>query len=122
MIDCAVFARLRVQFVDGLSGFNTANTGITFTTNTWHHVTCVFKRNTLLSIYKNGALAGTNTGLIAHQGNFAPSTAFALGNYGTSNSLPLDGAMDEVKIWQRALTLNEVLADYINGAAGLPLS
>lgn len=112
---------LRVQFVDGLSGFNTFNSSITFSANVWHHVACVFDRDTILRVYKNGSQAETNTGLTTHQGNFSPAGNFALGNFAPSNSLPLDGGMDEVKFWHRALSAPEVARDYSNGLAGIPL-
>lgn len=112
---------LQVQFVDGLSGNNSMSTGLTFTTNTWHHIVCVFNRDGNMTTYKNG-VSSANNSITGHQGDFTPITAFALGNYGTSNSLPLDGALDEVKIWHRVLTASEVYADYVNGVNGLPLS
>lgn len=110
---------LQVQFVDG-SGNNTMNTGVSFSINTWHHVTCVFDRDANMTTYKNAASAATNN--ISHrQGTITPANGIGLNSYYNDPSLALDGAMDEVKLWHRTLSATEVLEDYNNGVAGIPL-
>lgn len=111
---------LQVQFVDGLSGNNTMLTGVSFSTATWHHLTCVFVRDGNLTTYKNGAAAATND-ISGYQGAITPNSGIGLNCYYNDPSLALDGLLDEVKVWHRALSPAEVLEDYNNGAAGNPL-
>lgn len=111
---------LQVQFVDGLSDFNSMATGASFTANIWNHLTCVFDRDGNLTTYKNGASAATND-ISGHQGAISPSGGIGLNAYYNDPGLALDGAMDEVKLWNRVLTGAEVLEDYNNVIAGIPL-
>lgn len=110
---------LSVQFVDGLSGFNTMNTGVSFAVSTWAHIALNFDRSGNLTVYKNNSLVSTHD-LTAHQGSWSPANAFYVGAYQGIDSY-FNGALDELKIWHRVLTVDEIDEDYDNGVAGNPL-
>ncbi|MFA6097661.1 MAG: LamG-like jellyroll fold domain-containing protein, partial [Candidatus Paceibacterota bacterium] len=79
------------------------------TANTWSHV-CLTHDSTTATLYGNGQVLGTtnSTGW-----NLVKSIAQINVNYaGTHN---YNGAIDEVKLFNRALTLAEVQADYDAG-------
>lgn len=114
---CYPGQNLHVQFVDGLSGYNTMNTGVNISTSTWTQITLVFDRDGNMTTYKNGTSSATNS-ISGHQGSFSPSTGFAVGSYYNDPGTSMDGYIDEVKFWHRALTGAEVTEDYNAGAAG----
>lgn len=111
---------LIVQFVDGQSDYNSMNTGVSITDDTWTEFTLVFDRDDNLTTYKNGAAAAVNN-ISGHQGNFTSAAGMGLASYYGDPSLALDGRLDEFKIWHRGLTPDEVLENNTNGAGGNPL-
>lgn len=113
-------ATLRIQAIDGLSGYSLLAPPTSYSTNTWHQITLTFDRDNVVTNYKNGVSQTTHS-ITGNQGNLTPLAGLGIGNYSTSNGAPVDGAMDEVKIWHKALSGAEVLLDYNNGIAGNPL-
>jgi hypothetical protein len=73
-----------------------------FTANTWYHITLV-RDNDYLTVYKNGAVAGT-----AFIGGSASLTFSQIGFNGRS----FRGTIDEVGIWSRALNSSEIRSVY----------
>jgi hypothetical protein len=78
--------------------------------NMWHHVALVYEPDDLgnptVTVYVNGNLATTATDIA---GDFAfTSLFFGRGRTGTSDDRDWDGLMDEVAIWNRALTPDEI--------------
>lgn len=99
---------LPVSWVEVISG-----TGI-LSLNNWYHVAGTFDGNEL-KCYVNGNLEGTT----AFQGTIAPSTSYplALGRladpvYGPDRYF--SGSMDEVRIWNRALSQSEIMSGMNN--------
>lgn len=82
-------------------------------TSTWGHI-CATYDGTDLKMYVNGSLAGTTTASL-------PISAVSTGLYiGARNtSVPLSGTVDEVKLFSRALSDKDVLAEYSAQNAGL---
>jgi endo-beta-N-acetylglucosaminidase D len=101
----------RVQFV--LSGTNLASNA-SLAANTWYHLAGVYDGATM-KIYINGVLDNTSnapTSAIANAG-------FYLGrNY--ANSRCLDGSLDEVRAWKRALTAAEIQANACSVSPSAP--
>ncbi|MBS3075693.1 LamG domain-containing protein [Candidatus Pacearchaeota archaeon] len=89
----------------------------------WYHITGVFNKNNADAgdgnIYIDGNLAETNFIANGYASNFAIS--YDSGNLnigkegGTINSNFMNGIIDEVKIWSRTLTYDEILNEYQNG-------
>lgn len=79
----------------------------TYTSNVWQHVAVTVKTNSTISVYINGVLASTTS--MAGFPAFVASTSVmrlmanteTLGNY-------TGGALDEVRLWNRALPLCEI--------------
>ena len=90
----------------------------------WHHVAHVFQispdfKTITLRLYINGDLVGTRTGAP----NSMRFSALHFGKHrGSGLDRAWDGMLDELAIWSRALTANEVRAIYQMGADGIPLS
>ena len=75
-----------------------------FTAGEWVHVTATIDATGLMSIYKNGELAGSNQGVV-------PDESVRTHNYiGKSNwnDGALDGSIDEFIIYNKALTAEEI--------------
>ncbi|MES2762797.1 MAG: LamG-like jellyroll fold domain-containing protein, partial [Bacteroidota bacterium] len=106
-----------------LSAFNNGGATISdpaaFPLNQWVHVAVSLNAaNGVLSLFKNGVLVASgssNTGYAAD--------AIAIGQYGPSAANFFQGAMDEVRIWNRALCSSEIQnnmnAELPSGQTGL---
>jgi hypothetical protein len=94
--------------------------------NTWYHFTFVFDRADKMKIYINGNLETvTNSGLTNNLTsysavNYNTSSPFRLGSYtAADNVTPLpswNGLIDEVGIWNKALTTTEITELYASGS------
>jgi hypothetical protein len=80
------------------------------TAGVWYHVACVYN-STDLRIYVNGILAGVATAYSSGINDSAAS--FRLGRH-TNNTWPYDGLLDEVAVFDRALSRNEVFSVYLD--------
>lgn len=82
---------------------------------TWAHVAAVYN-GTDMRIYVNGALPnnGTNNPKTYSSGIYDTSAAFILGNY-SGNANYMDGLLDEVAVFNRALSAAEVAKIYTAG-------
>src|SRR5207244_8616008 len=89
------------------------------TTNTWQHVALTYDKssnNGKITIYLNGNIARQ----ITNAGGFTPQTTYPL-NFGArlaQGAAYYAGSMDEVEIFNRALSQSEIQAIFNAGAAG----
>jgi hypothetical protein len=96
---------------------NTA--GGVITTNVWQHVAMTYDKSSGVAVlYRNGVAAA-----MANLGTFTPQTSsdFFMGRRpaGPFAGLYFNGKMDEVSLYNRALSASEILAIYYNaGSAG----
>ncbi|MFH1431619.1 MAG: LamG-like jellyroll fold domain-containing protein [archaeon] len=90
---------------------NTANLGLD--DDVWHHVIGVWNNDNLY-IYVDG---GLKTGPVAASGAFNVSTnkIFIGKREASTSELPYNGSIDEVRIWNRALSEEEINASYNTG-------
>ena len=95
----------------GGSAFTGVKTGLQLPTNTWIHLAATFDGATF-RFYTNGALAATGTGTLGSTNN-APLTIG--GSYGCP---PFAGLLDEVCLYNRALSASEVQSVYLAGSKG----
>lgn len=82
--------------------------------NSWHHIVMVYENDAddEMDIYINGEHKGTSSG---GSGNpWSESNDLRIGGTSSNN---FDGKLDEVKIWNYALTPLQVQTEYNNGAA-----
>ncbi len=105
---------------------DTTGTGHTFasadgilTTNTWQHVALTYdKASGNAVIYRNGLVVATN-----HVGTLTPQTTYPL-NIGRRTGQPIGlndtygGLMDELALYNRALSQTEIQSIYNAGSAG----
>jgi hypothetical protein len=77
-------------------------------TNTWYHIAATYD-GSFMKIYINGTLDAS----VAASGNFTANGIMYLGrNY--DNTRTLNGFLDEFRVWKRALTATEILANNCN--------
>jgi hypothetical protein len=83
----------------------------------WHHLV-VRRRGSSFALFYDGASVATATNAVAIP---ALSNPLIVGRRFTGiGPLPLDGRLDELAIWSRALTNEEIVGIY-NGGAGRPI-
>jgi len=87
------------------------------TPNTWHHIAGVWIKGVSLKIYVDGVLAGENTA-IPDSHLYDPGSSYgpSIGVYkrGTEPDTFFEGLIDEVMVYNRALSAEEVKALYTN--------
>ena len=92
------------------------NDSVALTPGVFYHITGV-RNGTNLYLYKNGVLVGTNT--ISASASISPSDrALAIGNYivpAANNAW--NGIIDEPKVYNYALTADEVKLEYNQGSS-----
>jgi hypothetical protein len=94
------------------SDFGGASTAFAFPMNTWYHLAGTFD-GSAFRLYINGQEAASGTGTL---GSTADS-AFKIGTSGTCD--PFGGQLDEVKVYNRALSSTEIQNIYDAGSAGV---
>jgi len=102
-----------LNFAFSNNGTATSGAGYSFTPvdGTWYHIVVTYNTSGTQTIYVNGSVLGTTSGLATSIYN---STAdFWVG--GGNNDPDVDGLMDEVGIWSKTLTSLEVAALYNSG-------
>ena len=88
----------------------------TVITGTWYHLTAVWESSTSLKLYVNGTLVDEDTSVEATlDNNSAPHTIGARDNTSVVDQY-FDGQIDDVKIFNYALTEAQILTDYNQGA------
>jgi hypothetical protein len=84
--------------------------------NLWHHVCCTFVRSTSASIFVDGVRRAHRTSSVpASVANVNPNLHFAA----TAGSQFFKGQMDDIALFQRALTESEILTLYTAGRGAL---
>jgi hypothetical protein len=92
-------------------GFSYAASGLDMPTNTWTHLAGTFD-GTNFCFYMNGVLKATAAG------TNGPTNSAPLEIGGSGTCATFDGLLDEVSIYNRALSSNEVAAIFNAGSAG----
>jgi len=77
-----------------------ASTGTVVNINTWYHVAVVFVPSTSMSLYVNGVLISTTTSVSAG----ASGQTFRVGDSTTTNNRPFSGYVDDLRVYNRALS------------------
>jgi hypothetical protein len=83
--------------------------------NRWYHIAVSYNALNNIDIYINGILyPGTYTGSATSFANTPGNGSIGRNFTGSGNTLPLDGAMDDIRIYSDALTQREVRQLYYN--------
>jgi CubicO group peptidase (beta-lactamase class C family) len=102
-----------VQWRTTIAGSNKRICGGTLVPGVWHHLAATYD-GAQVALYVNGALVAS----APRVGPITPNNAaLALGNHPT-NTRAYDGALDEVRVWNRALTQGEIQAQMNLDLAG----
>lgn len=99
---------------DGATLYATSTTQVS--NNAWHHIVGV-RNGTSVKIYVDGAEVGSTTGTAVN----VNATAVYLGTRVDANDSLGSATLDEVGVWNRALTAAEI-TDLYNGGLGRPFS
>lgn len=78
---------------------------------TWHQAVLTFKQN-VVSVYIDGILAGSQTSAVSGNIHYSNATDWAIGRDNINAPGYMNGLLDDVKIWDRAMAESEVLAKY----------
>lgn len=103
--------RFTIRNPAGISGGLEIVSTTAFTDNKWHHVAAVKGDDDKTYLYVDGKLEKTSTSTIADFGETKPYVAF-LGMNVPGAERYYKGIMDEVRIWDRARTQEEIATDY----------
>lgn len=111
----------KIQFVlRGTSGTTNAvsfYSNTTLNTSTWYHLTFTYDGTSLVSganIYINNSVVTKNTTYDALSSSISNTGNFEIGDF-NANSIPFDGYIDEVSIWDKELSSTEVTELYNSG-------
>jgi mucin-19 len=92
---------------------DTLNSSATMATGVYHFIVGTYD-GTTIKLYINGALVSSKTTVAS--GNIRNKTGLAIGQIGNSNTAGrFKGTIDEVGIWSRALTSDEIIVLYNAG-------
>jgi hypothetical protein len=108
-------------FVSWIGETSGAQNAGTLAAGQWHHVVHVFSpsgANTTLQVFINGIKVGPTVSAATASMNFT-SLHFGAARNGTR---VFDGMLDEVAIWSRSLTANEVTELHQRGSASLTVT
>ncbi|MCG2692087.1 hypothetical protein L6272_04660 [Microgenomates group bacterium] len=92
-----------------VNGFGDSSVFCSFSKNTWYYITAIYASDSFRQIYKNGISCGTSTTTHVTSIDFSEiGRSFGGGRY-------FNGMLDEVKIYNYALTEDEIKIDYNKG-------
>jgi len=88
--------------------------------NNWHHVVAVYDRDSLLTLYVDGVSRATADISSRNGADINISCSLRIGAYNDSDcsvysSFKMNGSIDEVRIYNRALEISEITALYNSG-------
>ncbi|HXF10900.1 MAG TPA: LamG-like jellyroll fold domain-containing protein, partial [Desulfuromonadaceae bacterium] len=110
----------RLRFYISDNADNVAYVEATLALNQWWHVAAVYSNGTM-SLYTNGVLASQTTTSLHPFGALNPSLhpGVGIGNLNDGgNDFPFIGVIDEIGLYNRALSGSEIASIYAAGSAG----
>jgi len=97
----------------GSTGGHIANGTVDLRDNLWHSV-AVTQSDSVLSLYVNGALIATKTGVPSPDAR----TGLTIGDYGSGNLYNFEGVIADVRVYDKVLTPSEMIFIHTNGDHG----
>jgi len=91
-----------------------------YTPNTWYHICGIINSGFVTQLYINGILVGVSSSIIPITINLTPSTMMWIGRSATGNAFK--GYIDDVRIYNKALSASEVYQLYANNATATSIS
>ena len=93
-------------------GYMYATSATTLQTNTWYNIVGTFDTSTnLISVYVNGKLDGT-TQTIGSFSRLLTNASNRIGNKDNTTTYPFNGIIDDIKIYNRTLSVEEIKYNY----------
>ena len=89
------------------SGDQTINSSVAISTNIWTHIAITLSGNTA-TLYINGVVVGTNTNMTLRPSSLGSTTQNYIGKSQYSWDPTFKGAVDDFRIYERALSASEV--------------
>ncbi|MDH5436179.1 MAG: serine hydrolase, partial [Gammaproteobacteria bacterium] len=105
--DSATVAQAIYFQINNDSSFNRSSNAGVVQLNTWQHVAVTYDNGTL-TFYVNGVEQGVSTGVPVPNARISP---LRIGIRTTDVQRDFDGGIDEVRIWNRALSMVEIQAN-----------
>lgn len=103
--------KIKFTFSDGTQRLSTYSNTVNLMDNAWHHVVVVVDRDGDAVFYVDGVNSGTyNVSSFDGKDITNPSRQFTIGSANTSSTTFLNGKIDDVKIFNAALSESEILA------------
>jgi len=100
---------------DAAGNFVRCNSGFTLVANNWYHIVAIFDSiSDIHSIYLMGSLCNSNSVVVSAVSNTVPSASIKIGSTATPSSY-FPGLIDDVRVYNRALTPEEVKQLYLMG-------
>ena len=117
--DAVEFGFINATTIELWTPVGQIDTAYPFPDNEWHHVVAV-GTGRALELYYDGNLAASTPGSVASYG--ASGFDFNIGGGGVfdASGNPFLGQIDEVAVWDRALTAGEI-GDLLTGGPGVPV-
>lgn len=113
----------RIRLRTAISGSNVDTySNSTTSVDTWYHITITFDRDGYANLWINGQKQTAQEDISAYTATSIGTglTYVSFAAFGTS--IYTDMILDEVKVWHRTLTADEVSEDYQNFTNGVPLT
>jgi parallel beta-helix repeat protein len=103
-------------------GYDIISGSPSITLNNWYHVAATYDGNFIVKLFVNGNLVKTGTLPYPYDTTLS-GNGFTIGtNNNAKTNWPFEGLIDEVAIYNRALTVDEIQGHYNSGLAGMPIS
>ena len=83
------------------------------TTDVWHHIVCVYEKGAYVRMYLDTVLIYQNTNVITNPSQ--ASLPLLIGGTGTTSAYYYKGELDDVGVWNRALSHSEIKELYKAG-------
>jgi len=98
-------------FIKTAGGWNCLNLNYTPTVGVWYHTVVTYKSDGSYATYLNGEVR--TSGTVLYPGSIVSTdTDLGIGSFGAGNWLWWNGSIDEVRIYDRALGVEEIKAHY----------
>lgn len=105
--------QIQFELSDGSTNYAAVSNSASWTSGTWYHLVATYDDSTL-KMYIDGTLQ-TVTDSLSGQDAGKNAVDLMIGSHSASPWYPFDGTIDEVAVWDRALSQSEVTALYNSG-------
>ena len=105
-----------VSFVDGIR--KDVSSGLALVTGKWYYIAFTVKQKNSMRIYVDGVLKGTTS--ISSTGNITTNNdPIRIAGQGFGSPLWFDGSMDDIRIYNAAISSSQIKQNYIAGLDSL---